>query len=249
MLNCYAVPEDGGSSVPVAKALAQGFGGSLIEDDKLRPGAIAMFGSPRRWWGLLQPAIREGRPWLYVDHGYFGRGRYYRVTRNAYQHDGHGESDGKRFAGFGLDIAPWKKGRHIVVCPPDEAFAKLMGFDAGQWRAQVDAQLSAHTDRLAVWRSRLKVGSLGPLRDALKDAHALVTYTSNAAVEALLFGVPVFCTGPCAAASMGLSDLSKIESPRYPDDRKRWAGVLADNQWTLEEIRNGAARRMLGEIV
>lgn len=45
----------------------------------------------------------------------------------------------------------------------------------------------------------------------------MVTWTSNAAVDALLAGVPVFCTGDCAASVMGRSDPINIEYPYYPD--------------------------------
>jgi hypothetical protein len=59
-------------------------------------------------------------------------------------------------------------------------------------------------------------------------------------VDALLAGVPVFCTAPCAAQTMGHTDPALIETPLYPDDRERWARVLAANQWTLDEMRDGA---------
>jgi hypothetical protein len=40
-------------------------------------------------------------------------------------------------------------------------------------------------------------------------------------------------------------DLSSIERPRKPDNREQMAWVLADNQWTLEEIRRGIAWQKL----
>ncbi|MEQ8504625.1 MAG: hypothetical protein RIB80_04815 [Rhodospirillales bacterium] len=67
----------------------------------------------------------------------------------------------------------------------------------------------------------------------------MVTWTSNAAVDALLAGVPVFCTGDCAASVMGRSDPINIEYPYYPDNRYEWAATLAANQWTLDEIASG----------
>jgi hypothetical protein len=44
---------------------------------------------------------------------------------------------------------------------------------------------------------------------------------------------------------MASADLSEIEAPRRPEDRERWAGVLADNQWSVPEIRNGTAWKAL----
>ena len=72
-----------------------------------------------------------------------------------------------------------------------------------------------------------------------------MTCASNAAVEALLSGVPVFCTGPCAAYRMGKPDVTEIETPALPDDRERWARVLAANQWTLDEMADGTCWREL----
>lgn len=61
---------------------------------------------------------------------------------------------------------------------------------------------------------------------------------SNIAVDAVIAGIPVFCTGPCAGLTMGLSDLSKIESPVRPE-REQWLYTLAANQWTFEEMKRG----------
>jgi hypothetical protein len=72
-----------------------------------------------------------------------------------------------------------------------------------------------------------------------------VCWTSNAAVDAVLAGVPVFCTSPCAAYRMGHADLSKIETPHFPPDREQWAWSLAANQWTLREMASGQCWREL----
>lgn len=206
-----------------------------------------MFGSPHVWH-ILARARAEGRTWYYGDHAYFGRFRFYRITRDAYQHGGCGQSDGKRLKALGLRLAPWKTGREILVCPPDDMFGALHGFDSRKWLAKTLRALAAATDRPVRVRHRAGAES-NPVTLAknLASAHALVTHSSNAAVEALCMGVPVFVTAPCAARAMAESDLSRIEAPYYPDDRKRWAGVLADNQWTLDEIRRGMAARKLDE--
>jgi hypothetical protein len=77
----------------------------------------------------------------------------------------------------------------------------------------------------------------------------LVTWSSAAANEALLAGVPVFVAGDCAASKMGLSDFTKIESPIYPPGRAAWAAALAGQQWSLEEFRSGVAWRTLQAAV
>lgn len=196
-----------------------------------------MFGS-RHIWHLLQKTIESGAHWYYCDHAYFGREQYFRVTRDAYQHNGQGEARPDRFEAFGLRIHGWRKtGRNILVCPPDRIFASLMGIDADEWLASTLDAITASTDRPIIVRDRLTFTE--PLEHALSDAWSLVTYMSNAAVEALIYGVPVFCLGPCAARDMGKTDLHQIEWPAYPENRFEWASVLADNQWTMREIARG----------
>ena len=175
-----------------------------------------------------------------------GRGQFYRVSVNRLQHPGDGESDGRRFRGLQRPIRPWRTaGRHILVCPNSAAHFALFRLDADAWVAEVTQRLQAMTDRPIVVRWKRDSGRR-PLWADLVDAWAVVAWSSVAALDALIAGVPVFVLAPHAAAyRMGLSDLSRIESPRYPEDRQRFCGVLADHQWLLSELRSGQAWRML----
>lgn len=228
-------------SQTVGRAFAEGAGSRIVVGAAdLQPGDAAFYGWLRGLEPLLKRAQREGRTWWYLDNGYFRPGHYggyYRLTRSAYQHNGRGEGDLKRLAELGLRIRPWRKdGGNVLICPPGSLFATHLGFDADQWLDEVVAQVRRHTDRgVYVRRKSCK----RPLEQDLDNAHCLITAFSNVAVEALMYGVPVFTTHPCAAACMGLQDLSEIENPFYPDDRIRWASVLASNQWTLDEMREG----------
>lgn len=234
------------SSPRVCEAFARGCGGAVAVDRTLRPGAVALFGSPKLW-ELLREARAEGRDWYYADHAYFRRLEFYRFTRNAWQHDGRGHADPEILRRLGVTIRPWRRsGGHVLVCPPDRAFAALMGFDAKAWKTETLAVLARHTDRCLRLRERRAANSDVPLADDLADCWALVTYMSNAAVEAVCAGVPVFCSGPCAARRMGGADPAEIETPPMPDGREQWAANLAANQWTLDEIASGACWRAIG---
>ena len=201
----------------------------------------------------LEQAQAEKRTWLYADNGYFrpGKSGHFRITRNALQHDGTGNAPPERWERLGLEIKPWRKdGSHILVCPPDETYGQLWGLDHRKWLQDVRGVLERATDRQVVVRHRSKAGSATePFAAALQGAWALVTCTSNAAVEALLAGVPVFCTRPCAAYMMGTPVLAEIEYPAMPDDRERWAWNLAAAQWTLLEMADGTCWRDLQKRV
>jgi hypothetical protein len=243
---CYAVRAER-TSPRWCTAFAAGSGGRLVDavDPMLEPGPIALFGSVRLW-PLLLAAQREGRTWYYGDHGYFARKQYFRITRNRYQHDGAGESSGRRFRGLRLPIFPWRRsGRRILLAMHSPAFYALHGERADAWELSVRAALATATDRPIV--TRYKDDPI-PIKRALVDAWALVTFASGAALDALRAGVPVFVLAPfAAAASMGSADLTRIEDPVYPEDRARFLSVLADNQWDLHEIARGTAWRALAD--
>lgn len=218
---------------------------------ELHDGGMVTYGEERGLRLMLDRAMAQGREWVYIDNGYFKWGHfagYYRVTRNRYMHDGVGSSDGRRWKALGLRVKPWARGgSFIVVCPPPQRFATLRKFDAAAWLDSTLAILRANTDREIRVREKMAKREIrrNPLERAIAGAHALVCHSSNAAAEALLEGIPVFCTSPCASSMLAESDLSRIESPRYPDGREEWARVLADNQWTLDEMRSGLCWRAL----
>lgn len=239
-------------SLTVASAFASGSGLPLVGvDNGLQPGGVFTYGNLRGLKPILDRAIAEGRDWYYADRGYFlatagnDYSGYFRVTRNAYQHDGRGDATPKRWEQLGKLLLPWKRdGDHVLVCPPSSGLASLRGFDADAWLQGVLAVLAGSTDREV--RVRAKPGKTPPepLSQALAGAHAVVTHSSNAAVDAVVAGVPVFCTAPCAAHVMGSPDLRRIDTPSYPD-REPWAWNLAAAQWTLAEMRDGTCWREL----
>jgi hypothetical protein len=238
------------SSPKLAYAFAKGCGGTITDEDDLFPGPVALFGSPARW-PLLRRAQAEGREWYYIDHAYFSRGKYFRITKNAYQHDGVGTSTGERFHAFQRlsRLQPWHTdGSHVLICPNSDVYFGLHGIDPVAWLREVMTTLRQHTDRPI--RVRWKVQRAErPIHEDLEGAWAVVVFSSAAALDGLIAGVPCFTLAPFAASvRMGLSDLRQIEAPLYPDGRETFLSVLADHQWTLQEILKGVAWRSLCEV-
>lgn len=264
MLNVYCTGHKW--SVLVCKAFAAGAKVPIVPAAPLLPGDVFMYGSLRGLLPTLMQARREKRTVLYADNGYFLPGKsqesYFRITRNALQHNGEGELPfpkwlaRERWQRLNLAIQPWRKnGRHVIVCPPARLFGAQFGFSADEWLESTVATLKKHTDRPIKVRAKMSWNDVKrayrnptPLSEDLNGAWALVTHCSNAAVESLLAGVPVFCTDRCGASAMALSDLSLIETPRMDEGRTRWATILANNQWTLPEMKSGLAWKMLNEI-
>ncbi|MEI9893163.1 MAG: hypothetical protein WDN28_04440 [Chthoniobacter sp.] len=246
------VPSKKAKARLVCEAFASGASGTVRQPPpaRLMPGAAAFFGVIDGTQQLWQQARAEGRDWYYLDNSYFDvvRGRLYRATRNAVQAGGRETPDWARWAALGVEIRPWQRqGRHIVLIAQSETYMRVVAGHAGCWWRDTLAVLAKHTDRPIVvrgWRAN-KAALAVTLKDALRDCWALVTWSSAAANEALLAGVPVFAAGPCAASPMALSDLTRIETPAYPEGRVRWAAALGGRQWTLDEFRDGTAWRTL----
>ena len=230
------------------EAFAAGAGGEVAGPTERLPDAqIAFFGIVQLEKQFAAARARGG--YWYGDNSYWdvSRGRLFRFSLNALQATGREAPDWPRYRALGLAVEPWRRdGRHIVVVEQSPHFMReVAGWST--WLDDVLAKLKAHTDRTVVVRrwSSNKAGLGKTLHQDLDDCWALVTHASAASNEALLFGVPVFVTGQCAALAMGLSQLEQIESPRRPDGRETWAAALAGRQWTIEELRSGEAWQRL----
>ena len=229
-------------------AFAHGCGGNVVDTTSLLPGDVALFGSPKLWY-VFERMQKENRTFYYGDHGYFRKGDYFRITRNALQHDGEGEASPQRFEQLGSKLSPrpWRTdGSHVLVCPPGPVTGALYGFSVDYWLDAVISKLQIYTDRpIRVRPKPPHKRRARPLAADLEGCWALVTWRSNTCVEALAAGVPVFPLGKCASSRMGRADLGKIEKPYYPGDRNQFFWNLAAHQWTLGEIFGGQAWEVL----
>jgi len=176
-------------------------------------------------------ANTKGQTFWYIDNSYFDavRGQQYRVTRNAIQVQGAKRrvSDGKRFAALGVEIKPWKPdGDYWLACAQSPTFMRDIARDE-RWIERTS--FGSWPLRIRPWlRDKLK--QQATLVDDLKGAGLLVTHSSAAAVTALLEGTPVM-----------VSEMSAVHGIRYGDDRLPLMQVLADNQFTVTEMKTGKA--------
>lgn len=206
---------------------------------------------------VMKRCWEDSRDFYYVDTGYFGNGRYkhwHRIVKNNLQLTEIQTRPGDRWERQNIKFQSWKAGSKIVVAAPDEKPCKFYNVKLDEWIEQTVTTLKQHTDRPIVVRQRaprrIDRISTDTLAQALTDAHALVTFNSNAATESILSGVPVFTLAPNAAAPVGLQDLSQIENPYYPDRDKlyAWASSLAYGQVHIDEMKNGSALQIIKEI-
>lgn len=246
-VTCYATPgkvkalrlcETFAAGVNAAGGSAALHCGPLPE--RLLPGAAVFYGVTPATAHLWAQAKAEGRDWFYIDNSYFdvSRGTSFRVTKNRLQHSGAGVSDGQRRAALGVKVSPQRSGGDLaLICLQSDAFLKnIAGVDPVFWlRCSLDyAQSLGLPVHVRQWDAN-KTAQARSLHDDLKHAAVVITHSSAAAVEARLAGIPVNCAPVCAAYNVA------------PEDRDRWADVLADNQWTLAELRDGTAWKALND--
>jgi hypothetical protein len=203
---------------------------------------------------IMKRCWKDQRDFYYMDTGYFGNTRWkqwHRLVKNNLQLTYIQPRSGDRWEKHKIKFQPWQRGRNIIVAVPDEKPCKFYGIDLNQWIDQTVATIKQHTDRPVIVRQRApkRIDRIATdtLAQALTDAHALVTFNSNAATESILLGVPVFTLAPNAAEPVGLQDLSQIENPYYPDQDKlyAWASSLAYGQVHIDEMKNGTAIKII----
>lgn len=224
---------------------------------------------------IMEGYKAAGKPFVYVDLGYWGRhdgGRrhgYHKIAVNSRHPTSYFQKIKKpidRFDHFHLDVNPWQDppevDGYIMLAGMSEKAAKAEGFRAEEWERLAVGKIRRHTKRRIVYRPKPNWNEFkaipgtetvrgsdvpGDVCRFLSDCWAVVTHHSNVAVDALLYGVPVFVEDG-VALPLSLSDLTFIERPRrWVTGREQWAADLAYTQWNVAEMIEGRPWQMLRE--
>jgi hypothetical protein len=220
---------------------------------------------------------QEKKDFYYIDTGYFGnfmspgnpsgKKLFHRIVKNDVQKHWQETHPDDRWNAI-CKIDPryqwkgWKKkGNKILVIVPNRKACIFYGYDTEPylnnekpWLMNTIETIKKHTDMEIVVREK---GSRSArhqhsIFDALDEGiFATVAFNSIAALESVIYGVPSFVTVPCAASPLALTDLTKINTPYYPDESlvKQQCHSLAYGQFTAEEIENGTAYKILNRNI
>lgn len=231
-------------------------GGRIIRQDEkqlldLPDEIIPIVGCTPSLRPLIEAWRARKRTWIYWDRGYCRRvfatwlprgqdGGYYRWHVNSFQMQAIREVPGDRWNALKTEIVPWATGgRHIVIAAPTFPYSAF--HQTERWTDIMVDALARNTDRPLMIRGK---ESKRPLAEDLKGAHALVSHASNAAVEAVILGCPVFVHSDSAAALVGKTDITQIEKPAYPE-RQPWLNSLAFSQFNEKELVDGTLWRLI----
>lgn len=180
-----------------------------------------------------------GAPVFYWDRGYFSRNAgdpkaaMHRIVVNGLQ---------KNFISRHLvnripppAMKPWRgDGDKIVILDHSSTAIEFLGLH--EWALNTAYRLSLITERPVEIRKKGDAESL--IRD-LQGAWAAVTYSSNAAVEAILEGIPVVVAGASACAPISSTAIEDIETPKCAFMRDYWLQSLGWGQFTFDEMLTG----------
>lgn len=208
---------------------------------------------------LIKQCWQNNKTFYYMDSGYLGNYKsksnpygwklWHRIVKNDVQHNEIIDRPDDRWKRLDYPIEKHKQGKHILLVTPSEKPCKFYGINRDDWVSSTVQEIKKYTDRPIVIRDKAPRTQriVKTIFDDLKDAHALVTYQSIAAIESVLHGVSAFTTAPTAADPVCDKDLSLIESPTVQDEDKiyKWACHLAYGQYHIDEFKNGTAFRLL----
>lgn len=252
---CYLEP----TKLKAAKwmeAFAWGCHGHIVKNGKCDPDADdhVIMGN----WPVATKLIAEfkpaGTPFWFLDSAYIrGKPRpsYLRVERGRFWPEFGEPRSMDRAHELGVEIQPWRyDGSYVLVCLSSLRFGTPWSIDIAQWNETIVERIGAVTDRPIVVRPKptnpAQVLTAPHLTTQLGEAWCVVTHSSTIGVMAALAGTPVFCEPTCAAATVGCTDLSQIETPLRPD-REEWIAKLAWRQWSMSEMMSGEAWDYLRE--
>ena len=160
-----------------------------------------------------------------------------------------------RWIKLNVGLQEWRtEGDHIVVCGQVPWDASVDQSNHYEWIEDTVSRIKNMSERKIVFRPHPKAPdyyihgveySRKPILEDFKNAWAVVTFNSNAAVEAAIEGIPVFVEDQGSMAfPIANRNLIYLDDPEIPD-RTQWAHNIAYAQWTLDEMRAGETWRHL----
>lgn len=201
---------------------------------------------------VVKKAVEEyskaGKHYVYFDKGYLRYAEqglkdpceYYRVAIDCFQPSQYimelGLKDDSRWGQIGITPKPWRsEGSLVLYADSSDKYKEWFGWSDDDvsddlWNLRVSTQ------KTIVYRPRNCEVSI---YEQLDDTWALVTRGSNAAVDAILYGVPVVLSVDSRCISSPLANRGMVDDQVYvpsDTDRHQWLCGLAWCQFTVQEL-------------
>ena len=266
MIITHDIPWDKCLSKQLWPAIKKGW-----QDTQMRP-VHFFWGLAGKNIPYIKGCIERNEEWWYVDNGYLTQQitrypepkihdydkTYFRIVKGGL-HTKNGKTGSVERLGIleqqGIDVKfkGWSDGDHILLCPSSPTVTQFINdISQDEWVESVKSELRQHTDRPIKFRNKPRPGNEWwntSIKDDLNNCHCLITNMSLAAVDAVLNQVPVLTHAHNIAYKMSINNLPNINTP-YKPGRKEvepWLNILSHNQFTIPEIEDGTAYRILNE--
>jgi hypothetical protein len=208
----------------------------------------------------------QGKPVVVLEVGGLRRNKSFKIGINGINRDAdfaNQEVDDKRWPLFGHELRPWNPtGELIVICGQHDTSEQWKGLPRmSAWIKNQITEIRKYTSRPILVRphprnqisfnennfTNVKVRL--PKKDfrtyddtdfraTLERTWAVVNYSSNPAMEAVIRGIPVFVSASSLCHDVGNTEISDINNPAMPN-RITWAQRLAYTEWFEDEIEAG----------
>ena len=221
----------------------------------------------------IKGCIERNEEWWYVDNGYLTQQitrypepkihdydkTYFRIVKGGL-HTLQGKSGSvdrlRVLENQGIDVQfkGWTTNtEHILLCPSSPTVTFFINdMSQEEWEENVRGELRQHTDRPIKFRNKPRPGNQWwntDIKEDLKGCHCLITNMSLAAVDAVINQVPVLTHRNNVAFKVSIDNIHNInKTPKHPREVvEPWLNMLSHNQFTIPEIEEGLAYKILNE--
>lgn len=232
--------------------LVEGFDGIDPEAD-----ACVLFGIGGQARDVRDAYRAAGVPIVYIDKGYTRRTGHWRVSVGGFQPHAYFRCNRPpdRWQKLGIELHPYEiRGECVIFDGASNKYILWYGLGSLEsWGAAIVEKIAEHTDRTIVYRPRPTHNDPPQIQGAelsqksleadFARAHVVVSYGGNIGFDCAIAGVPHFAIEDSIARPLSETDWSRLNVPRIPTDadRRQWACDVAYCQWTINEMRSGAA--------
>jgi hypothetical protein len=220
---------------------------------------------------IWDSAQAHGKPVIVLEVGGIVRNTTWKVGLNGINKGAFFSTgnDASRANGLGLMLKPWRtQGDHILICGQHDRSLQWQNMpNISQWFIETIKEIKKYTDRKIVIRPHPRC-PISPIEQQFKNvirqqpikragsyddydirfdnAHAVISWTSNPGIRAVVNGYPLFAGPSSLAYPVANHNLSDINNPRMPD-RQQWLNDYAYTEWTVQEIADGLPLKHLTE--
>ena len=214
---------------------------------------------------------RVNKPVIVLEVGALDRNNLWKVGINGINRDatfGPGGNDSVRANLLGIKFEPWqyKDSGHILICTQHDKSEQWKGKPSqSTWVLQVIEHIRSHTDRSIVIRPHPRCpltgidhefpncrlispmhvpGTYDDFDFNVDNVYAVVNYSSNPGIHAVLNGVPAYVGEHSLARPVASDIFGDYNLPQRPD-RQQWLNDLVHNEWSVKEISEGIPLKRL----